>query len=212
MAFGSGALLSALSFELMGEAYRIGGVRSTAIGFIAGAVIFSALNLLLSRCGAKHRKRSNLNNRLGAEATNYTALAIAIGALIDGIPESLVIGIGMMNNGTVSMVTVAAVFISNLPEGLSSSVGMKNNDKKLGYVLGIWGSIALICPIFSVAGYFFSQNITAGGVAMIMAVGAGAILAMLADTMIPEAFEETHNFAGLITVAGFLSAFVLDKI
>jgi zinc transporter, ZIP family len=212
MAFGSGVLISALSFELMGVAYDKGGFLSTSAGFVLGAFIYTAANRMVSMYGAKHRKRSNLNNRLSAEEISGGGLAIAVGALIDGIPESIVIGLGMIEGGAVSAVAVAAVFISNVPEGLSSSVGMKNNGKKLSYILTIWGGIAVISAISSSVGYLFFQNAPVELVSSVMAVAAGAILAMIVDTMMPEAFEDTHDYAGLITVLGFLCAFMLDKI
>lgn len=212
MAFGSGALISVLSFEMIWKAYEKGSLFSTATGFILGAVTYSFANLIVSKHGAKHRKRSNLNNNVNMDKTYENASAIAVGALIDGIPESIVIGLGMVAGGAVSLVTVAAVFASNVPEGLSSSAGMKNSGKKLTYVMTIWVSIAVISAISACAGYLFFKNASAETISLILAISAGAILSMIVDTMIPEAFEETHNFAGFITVIGFLFAFILDKI
>jgi len=211
MAFGSGALISALSFELVGKAYEKGGLASTAAGFVAGAALYSCANVWVSRYGAKHRKRSNLNNTLEIEELNKNGVGIALGAAIDGIPESIVIGLGIIAGGCVSLVTVAAVFVSNVPEALSSTVGMKNSGRKLGYILSIWAGITGLSAISAWVGYYFFQGVPEVTVSFIMAITAGAILAMIADTMIPEAFEETHNFAGFITVIGFLSAFMLEK-
>lgn len=212
MAFGSGALISALSFELTEKAYLQGGLAATMIGFAAGALVYSGANYLLSRYGARHRKRSDIRGKLGQEKMLENSKAIALGALIDGIPESLVIGLGFIEGGAVSLVTVVAVFISNLPEGLSSSAGMRSSGRSFGYVIGIWGGIALLSSVTAALGYQLFRGLPAEGVSVIMAVAAGAILAMIVDTMIPEAFEETHNFSGLITVAGFLCAFMVDKL
>ena len=211
MAFGSGVLISALSFELMDEAYKQGGFDSTAIGFLGGAAIYTLANWLLSRKGAKHRKRSG-GKKPSAQEDSGSGAAIAVGALLDGIPESIVIGLSMLHGGTVSMVAVIAIFLSNIPEGLSSAAGMKKAGRSAIYIFGIWGGIATASGAAALVGYTLFQGFSADVVAATTAIAAGAILSMLVDTMIPEAFEEAHNFAGLITVAGFLSAFVLSKL
>lgn len=211
MAFGSGVLISALSFELMDEAYRQGGFDATAYGFIGGAAVYTAVNWYLNHRGAKHRKRSGDQQPSESEDSG-SGLAIAVGALLDGIPESIVIGLSMLKGGVVSTVAVAAIFLSNVPEGLSSSAGMKKAGRSITYVFCIWGGIALASGIASLAGYTVFQNFSSEVVAATTAVAAGAILAMLVDTMIPEAFEVAHDFAGLITVAGFLAAFALSRL
>lgn len=211
MAFGSGVLISALSFDLMDEAYKRGGFDSTAIGFIAGASVYTAANWYLARQGAKHRKRSG-GHQPSEEEDSGSGLAIAIGALLDGIPESIVIGVSMIQGGIVSWVTVIAIFLSNLPEGLSSSAGMKKAGRSARYIFGIWIAIASMSGVAALLGYTIFSHFSVEVIAATTAVAAGAILAMLADTMIPEAFEEAHNLAGFITVLGFLMAFILTKL
>lgn len=210
MAFGSGVLISALSFELVDEAYRQGGFEATAFGFLGGSAVYTAANWILSHRGARHRKRSG--KQPSEDEHKGSGLAIAVGALLDGIPESIVIGLSMLNGGVVSMVAVAAIFLSNVPEGLSSAAGMKKAGRSPAYTFGIWGGIALISGIASLVGYTVFQDFSSAVVAFTTAVAAGAILAMLVDTMIPEAFEVAHDFAGLITVAGFLAAFALSRL
>jgi ZIP family zinc transporter len=208
MAFGSGVLISALSFELMDEAFKKGGFDSTAIGFISGATVFTLANWILEKQGAKHRKRSGsqqLDN-------SSSGLAIAIGALLDGIPESIVIGLSLLSGGEVSMAVVTAIFLSNIPEGISSAAGMKKAGRKAGYIFGVWGGIAVISGLAAMTGYLVFKDFSPDVIAATTAIAAGAILAMLVDTMIPEAFEEAHTFAGLITVAGFLACFTLSKV
>ena len=209
-AFGAGVLISALSLELMDEAYRRGGFSATATGFLAGAAIFTGANWVLSRHGAKHRKRSD---KQPSEAEDSgSGLAIAVGALIDGIPESIVIGLSLLHGGAVSSVAVIAIFISNLPEGLSSSAGMKKAGRSAVYIFGVWGAIAIASGLAALAGYAVFQRFPPEVIAATTATAAGAILAMLVDTMIPEAFAAAHDFAGLITVGGFLVSFLLSKL
>jgi ZIP family zinc transporter len=210
MAFGSGVLISALAFELVEEAYQRGGFKSTALGFLGGAIIYTAANWWLAEHGAKHRKRSQLQPSEAED--NGSGMAIALGAMLDGIPESIVIGVSLLEGPGVSLVTVIAIFLSNVPEGLSGAAGMKKAHRSAFYILGLWGSIAVISAIAAIAGNTLFNGVSQETIAMTMTVAAGAILAMLTDTMIPEAFETTHNFAGLITVAGFLTAFALSKL
>ena len=211
MAFGSGVLISVLAFDLMDNAYHRGGFAATAIGFLSGAAVYTAANWLLSHYGAKHRKRSGKRQPSENEQAG-SGLAIAVGALLDGIPESIAIGVSMIAGGGVSTVAVIAVFLSNVPEGLSSADGMKQAGRSAGYVFGVWVGIAVISGLASLLGYAVFRMFSSSIIAATIAVAAGAILAMLADTMVPEAFDEAHDFAGLITVTGFLAAFVLSKV
>jgi ZIP family zinc transporter len=211
MAFGSGVLISALSFELMDDAYRRGGFGATAAGFLGGALIYTAVNRWLDHRGAKHRKRSG-RKQPSEDEHGGSGTAIAVGALLDGIPESIVIGLSLLQGGAVSRVAVIAVFLSNIPEGLSSASGMKQAGRPARYIFGVWGAIALASGISSVVGYTAFRGLPEEIVAATTAVAAGGIMAMLVDTMIPEAFEEAHDLAGLITVLGFLTSFLLSKL
>jgi ZIP family zinc transporter len=211
MAFGAGVLISALAFELVDEAVEGGGLLPTVIGFLAGALIFVGSNILLARAGAKHRKRSGQQQPSEKEDPG-SGTAIAVGALIDGIPESVVLGLGLVTAGTVSPAMLAAVFISNVPEGLSSTAGMKRAGRGPKYVFGIWSAIAVLCGAASLLGYAALENAPAQLVAFITAIAAGGILAMLADTMIPEAFEEHHNLTGFTAAVGFLTAFTIHHV
>ncbi|GAB7193112.1 ZIP family zinc transporter [Kineococcus sp. NUM-3379] len=208
MAFGAGVLVSALAFDLTAEAAESGGLGATVAGFLGGAVAYVLANVALARSGARHRKRSGGQQPSEEEASGSGA-AIAVGALLDGVPESVVLGASLLGGGGVSTAVVAAVFISNVPEGLSSAAGMKRAGRGAGYVFGVWGGITLASAVAAGVGYLALGGASPRTVAVITAVAAGAILTMIADTMIPEAFERTHLATGLITALGFLTAFAL---
>jgi ZIP family zinc transporter len=213
MAFGAGVLISALSFELMDEAWRQGGFPPVAFGFLGGAAVYTICNKLLSLWGARHRKRSCKEQRdQDRKANPANGGALALGALLDGIPESIVIGVSLLRGGAVGWVAVVAVFLSNLPEGLSSAAGMKTEGKKAAFVFGMWAAIALSAGISAWLGYVAFAGVDPRPVAAVQGVAAGAILTMIIDTMVPEAFEGTHDYAGLIAVTGFLAAFALSKL
>jgi ZIP family zinc transporter len=210
MAFGAGVLISALSFDLMDEAWSRGGAWPVAGGFFGGALFFTVCNLLLSGWGARHRKRSDPDLRKTHGANNGAALAL--GALIDGIPESIVIGVSLLEGGAIGFVAVIAVFLSNLPEGLASAAGMKAEGKSAAFVFLLWSAIAAAAGAAALGGYVAFEGVDPSATAAVQAVAAGAILAMIVDTMVPEAFEGTQDYAGLIAVTGFLAAFLLSKL
>ena len=205
MAIGAGVLISAVAFDLMDEALEQGGFGATALGFLAGAALYTAANVVISRRGARHRKRSGSNpDERQAHASEGSGTAIAVGALLDGVPESVVIGVSLLGGGKVSAVTVAAVF-------LSSAAGMKRAGRSAAYVFGVWGGIALASGLAAMIGNVALSGTSPAVISTVTALAAGAILAMLVDTMIPEATEKTHEFSGLIAVTGFLLAFILSK-
>ncbi|WP_029434211.1 ZIP family metal transporter [Blastococcus sp. URHD0036] len=209
MAFGSGVLISAVAFDLVAEAADIGGLVPTAIGFLGGALAYVGANAVLARRGARHRKRSG--GQPSEDEQAGSGAAIAVGALLDGVPESVVLGLGLIGGGGVSLSVLAAVFISNVPEGLSSAAGMKRSGRSARYVFGIWGGIAVVSALAALFGYLVLGDAAPEIIAVITAVAAGAILTMVADTMIPEAFEETRTWTGLITTVGFLVAFAIEQ-
>ncbi|MFD4193123.1 ZIP family metal transporter [Amycolatopsis thermoflava] len=211
MAFGAGVLISALAFDLMDEAERTGGLLPTALGFLGGAVAYVRANVALARRGARHRKRSH-DRQPSEDEVQGSGSAIAVGALLDGVPESVVLGLSLLGGGGIGVSVLAAVFISNVPEGLSSAAGMKQAGRSARYVFGVWGGIALASGVAALLGNLLLAGAAPETIAVITAVAAGAILAMIADTMVPEAFEEAQLVTGLITAAGFLTAFALERL
>jgi ZIP family zinc transporter len=210
MAFGSGVLLSAISFELLDEAFLLGGWDHAAAGLLVGGLVFTLANVALARWGAKHRKRSDVA-AVGDEFES-NGPAIAVGTLIDGIPESIAIGLTLLAGGVVSTATVIAIFISNIPEGLSSSAGLKARGWPAQTVFLLWTAIALMSGGASLAGYLVFGGLDPGINAFVLALAAGAVLAMVVDTMVPEAFSEEHSLSGMMTVFGFIVSFVLSMV
>jgi ZIP family zinc transporter len=210
MAFGAGVLISALSFDLVDEAETTGGLTATIIGFLGGAAVYVAANIALAHHGARHRKRSG-DQQPSEQEQGGSGAAIAIGALLDGIPESIVLGLSLLGGGGVGIPVLAAIFISNLPEGLSSAAGMKTNGRSAAYVFGVWTGIAVASGLAGLIGVLALQGAAPQVIAVITAIAAGAILAMVADTMIPEAFERTHAYAGLIATVGFILSFAIER-
>jgi zinc transporter, ZIP family len=210
MAFGSGVLISALAFDLVDEAERSGGLTATVVGLLAGATVYVVANVALSRRGAAHRK-SDGEEQSSEQDQAGSGTAIAIGALLDGIPESVVLGLSLLGGGGVGVPVLAAIAISNLPEGLSSAAGMKHNGRSARYVFGVWVAIAVASGVAGAVGCLTLDGAPDATIAVITAIAAGAILTMVADTMIPEAFARTRLWTGLITTLGFVTAFALTR-
>jgi ZIP family zinc transporter len=204
MAFGSGLLISVIAFNLMDEAFSHAGLAPAVVGFVAGAILFTMVSVILAESGARHRKRSQRSDE------RAKAITIAVGSFIDNVPESIVIGISLIDGEGVALATVIAIFLSNVPEALSSSAGMRRAGMAPRRILLLWGAIGAMGGILSLAGYLVFAGLPLEWTALMQAVAAGALLAMIADTMIPEAFEETHNAAGLVSAAGFVAGFALS--
>ncbi|HEV7722185.1 MAG TPA: hypothetical protein VGO60_12920 [Iamia sp.] len=204
MAFGSGVLVSALAFDLTDEAFRRGGTASVALGLAGGAVAFFVGDVIVSRRGGGDRKRS------GGQQEEGSGSAIVVGALLDGVPESVAIGVTLLDGGGVGVAVVAAVFLSNVPESLSAATGLRKAGRSTGWIMTLWLGVAALTAVSAAAGYGLLGDASPTLIGVIQAFAAGAILAMLASTMLPEAFEDTGPEVGLITVAGFALAFLLS--
>jgi zinc transporter, ZIP family len=197
MAFGAGTLISALTLELTADAYDSAGLDAVALGLPLGALAFFFGDRLIESWGGRHRKRSRGQQADGA------ALGIVLGAVLDGIPESIVIGISLLSGEGIGLAFVAAVFISNVPEALSSSRGLKQAGHTTVAILRMWGLVVIASAIAAALGYGLLGDAPVDVVAGIQAFAAGAILTMLADTMMPEAFAEAGRAVGLLTVLGY---------
>ncbi|PNY79356.1 ZIP family metal transporter [Deinococcus koreensis] len=206
MALGAGVLISSVTFELLDEAFNRGGFGAVATGLVLGALAFFLGDLAVNRAGGLHRKRST-GQQEGGQAS-----AIVLGTLMDGIPESVAIGVSLLAGGTLSWEFLAAVFLSNIPESLSASVGLKRAGHRPAHILGLWAAIAAASGLASGLGYAVLGSAGPGLIAGIQAFAAGAILTMLSSTMLPEAYEEGGAAIGLATTVGFLAAFTLSHL
>jgi len=207
MAFGSGALICALTFGLMEEAFKHGGFDAIAIGFILGGIVFIFGDYLIHKLGGRPKRRFG---KFKNSDTNGEA--ITLGAVLDGIPESAALGIALFNNPKLGFLMLIAIILSNFPEGMSSVPGLIKEGFSKRKILGTWLVVAVISVLVAVASYLFLNDIDPNTLGIMESFAAGAILAMLADTMMPEAFEEGGYAIGLSTVLGFLATFVVSKI
>jgi zinc transporter, ZIP family len=210
MAFGAGVLISAMAFSLTREAFDTGGVAAVTIGLALGALTFFAGDTVLARHGAKDRKRSGGQQGAHGKAGGG-GLALALGALLDGIPESAAIGITLLGGGSIGIPVVVAVFLSNIPEGWSSSAGMRKSGKPPRDILLLWLAVTVASAVASLLGYVILGQAPAVVVGGVQAFAAGAIITMLADTMMPEAYERGGPTTGLVTALGFTLSFLLSR-
>jgi len=207
MAFGAGVLISAVAFELVHEAFETSaGDGGVALGLFAGSAVFFAGDSVIDRLGGGDRKHS------GGKQAAGSALAIVLGIVLDGIPESIVLGLTVLESGTVSAALLAAVFLSNLPEAIAATTGLAQAGWAKARILGLWTLVTLVCGLAALAGYGLFDTASPSTVAFVLAFAGGAILTMLADTMMPEAFEHGGKLVGVFTTLGFALAFAISAL
>jgi ZIP family zinc transporter len=207
MGFGAGVLISAVAFDLVEEAVdTASGHGAVVVGIFAGCGVFFAGDWLIDRVGGADRKDARGAQEGGA------ALAIVLGTVLDGVPESIVIGLTLYEGGAVGLAYLVAVFVSNLPESISSSAGLAASGWTRSRILWLWIGIMLVSGVASLAGYALLQHASDNAVAFVLAFAGGAILTMLADTMMPEAYEHGGALAGVVTTCGFVVAFALHLV
>jgi zinc transporter, ZIP family len=195
MGFGAGALISAIAYELVPES-AVGG-WSMAISFVLGALAFFGGDWLVDHRGGADRKNIEGHEDSGSGA------AIFVGTLLDNIPESMVLGMGLAMGGSISVAFFLAVFISNLPEGIAGTVNLAKAGHTRRNMLWMWLSLVLISAASAALGFGVIEWLTAADGRLAQAFAAGAMLTMLADAMMPEAFEHGGKLVGLFTVLGF---------
>jgi zinc transporter, ZIP family len=206
MGFGAGVLISAVAFDLIDEAFEMSsgpGNGWVIAGVFAGCAVFFGGDWLIDRAGGSERKDAKGGQQSGS------SLAIVLGSVLDGVPESMVIGLTIFQGGEVGAAYLIAVFMSNLPESISATTGLVASDWKKARILWMWIGIALILGLSSLAGYALFQDSSPDVVAFVLAFAAGAILTMLANTMMPEAYEDGGKWVGVATTIGFAVAFMI---
>lgn len=223
VAFGSGILVSTLTFDLMEEAFDTGSPWYVVIGFLGGAVLYVGLNAILERLAARSPKREGRAPQdvvPGASAIPETpaetaagGTALLVGALLDGIPENAALGISLYAGGRgLGLVLLAAIFLGNFPESIGSSISMREEGRSRRYIALVWIVAAVVCTLATIAGYVLLRGLPPNLISALLAFAAGGILAMLADTMMPEAFQHGGPFVALATAIGFICALLLSRL
>ena len=206
LAFGAGALISAVSFELAQEGLEVGGAGVTGVGLGVGAITYFLLD------GAIARRFSAGRGRKGRARGSDAGTPLALGAFLDGIPEQLVLGINLASGGGVGVALLVAIFVSNLPEAMGSAEQMHRVGRSRSAILRLWFLVAAICVLFTAIGYLVADSVSGEARAAIDGFAAGALLVMLIDSMIPDARAEAGRAAGLVTVLGFALAAALSNL
>lgn len=203
MAFGTGVLIGAATFELLTNAVKDGGILFPSLGFLGGSTLFIVVELIIMKKGGHERKRSKMS------PSNHSGMAIFIGTVIDAIPESVIIGVSLLEHHTVSWLIVIAIFVSNFPEGLSSSIGLKKDGYAKKKILFLWMVVMVLSSLSALLGYVLIDPTSTRLVTTIGAFAAGGIFAMVSSTMLPEAFEEGGPIVGFISAIGLLCSLIL---
>lgn len=197
MAFGGGVLISAVAYELVAEALDTGEEYwPIAAGLAAGALTFFVGDWYIDRMGGDNRKRSN-------QEEGGSSLSLTLGIVLDGIPESITIGLTLLAGEGVSAAMLAAVFMSNLPESMAATTGFQKSGRSRAFIFGLWIAVIGVSGLASLAGYVLLDTASDTTVAFVLAFAGGAVLTMLADTMMPEAHEYGGRLVGLLTTLGF---------
>jgi ZIP family zinc transporter len=202
MAFGAGVLLSAVSYELIDEAATVsdGGI-AVVVGVFAGAATFTLGDIAIGRFQRRHRGDPVPSSEEGS------GLSILLGALLDGVPETAVLGLTLVQTGEIGMAMLVAVFLSNLPEGIAATTTLIEGGWSKRTVLGMWAAVVLACGLAAAAGYLLLDGASTGVISFVYAFSGGAVLTMLATSMIPEAYEHAGRAVGVLTVLGFILAY-----
>lgn len=204
MAFGSGALIAAVAYELVLEAFDTDLALASA-GFASGALAFYIGDWAIDQRGGHGRKHVSGNDQLAGSAN-----AIVLGTILDGIPESFVLGASLLQEGVVPVAVVVGVFVSNVPEALSGTTGLIEAGWRRRRIFTMWSAVVVASVIAAAAGWLLLDTMPNAAGAFALSFAGGALLVMLADTLMPEAFKLGGREAGLLTALGFALGFALS--
>jgi ZIP family zinc transporter len=200
LAFASGALITALAFDLFQESFERGGAWLSAIGLLLGAATFVAADELLDRY-------------IEGASDGVSAFALLAGVTLDGIPENMALGVSLLEtSGAGALTLLVAIFFSNLPEALGGAVGMRQQGRSRGFAIGVWSATAVVLAAAVVLGNFALSGMREVPLAVLLSFAGGAVLASLADTLMPDAYREGGAWVAFATTAGFLLSFLISEI
>ena len=200
LAFASGALITALAFDLFQESFERGGAWLSAIGLLLGAATFVAADELLDRY-------------IEGASGGVSSFALLAGVTLDGIPENMALGVSLLeSSGAGALTLLVAIFFSNLPEALGGAVGMRQQGRSRRFAIGVWSATAVVLAAAVVLGNFAFSGMGEGPLAVLLSFAGGAVLASLADTLMPDAYREGGAWVAFATTAGFLLSFLISEI
>lgn len=203
-AFGAGAMIAAITFGLMEESFKLGGFDNSIIGFLIGGILFIIGDLIIIKIGGRGHKRI-YSTKLS------TGWGIVLAAILDGIPEAMALGASLLLNQTLGLLVLVGIMLNNFPEAITSAYDLKRVNRSTKQIMLSWFLVAVIIFVFVILGYTVFSGISPSVIATIQSLAAGALLAMIASTMMPEAYKESGLDASLATVLGFLVIFILSK-
>ena len=209
MAFGAGVLISAVAYELVDEAFTTSaGEGGIAIGLFAGSAVFFGAEVMIDRLSTRRSPSTSANDTRAAE----TGRAVTLGIVLDGIPESLVLGLTVLETGSVSVALLVAVFIANIPEAIAATTAFARAGRSPTRIIRFWILVSIGFGVTSLAGYVVLDSASPRTIATVLAFAGGAVLTMLANTMMPEALHHGGKLAGFVTTVGFALAFAISSI
>jgi ZIP family zinc transporter len=220
LAFAAGALITALAFELFEDSYEQGGMWRASLGLIAGAVVFTVISQRLDKIAAGGRPEERGSDKLDPDAAAHDAptsphsmrgaagLALLAAVTLDGVPENVALGVSL-GEGNGSLALLAAIFVSNFPEALVGSASMREQGRSQAFIIGTWVACAVLLALAVVVGAGPLSSASPQTLSLPLAFAAGAVLASLADTLMPEAYEQGGPVVALSTTAGFVLSFFL---